>query len=95
MTARESEVEMLEAARRYQHLDDPADPYPAETVGQLSRALLRLHAENEAMRGVCEAAEEWLGHLEKRGARYQDGVPGSLMDAIDAFRQRGRREGGK
>jgi hypothetical protein len=34
---------------------------------------------------VVRASEEWLAHLESRGARYLDGIPGELMDAIDAF----------
>lgn len=32
---------------------------------------------------VCRAAKRWLAHLEAKGARYQDGVPGELMDAME------------
>lgn len=40
---------IVEAARQYVHLDDPNDPYPAELVGQLSRAVIALDEQLDEM----------------------------------------------
>ena len=32
---------------------------------------------------VRRAAAEWIDRLEEKGGRYNDGVPGELMDALD------------
>ena len=46
----------IELAERYKDLDDPSDPYPAELVGQLSRALLAATAECGRMKTVYDVA---------------------------------------
>lgn len=40
-----------------------------------------------ALERVYTAASDWLDHLEKKSARYNDGVPGELMDAVDNIEQ--------
>lgn len=50
----------------------------------LVRSLERLTAERDALRAVYAAANDWLTRLGEKGHRYHDGVPGDLMDAIDA-----------
>lgn len=46
--------------------------------------IAKVQVENRALRKVYRAAQEWLDHLQGAGqGRYQDGVPGDLMDAID------------
>jgi len=40
---------------------------------------------------VVKAAQAWIEHLEKKGGRYLDGVPGALMDALDAYEQEDTR----
>ncbi len=44
----------------------------------------RMTAERDALRAVYAAANDWLTRLGEKGHRYHDGVPGDLMDAIDA-----------
>ena len=36
---------------------------------------------------VYAAASEWLTRLGANGHRYTDGVPGELMDAVDAYEE--------
>jgi len=50
----------------------------------LVRSLERMTAERDALRRVYTAANDWLTSLEAKGHRYHDGVPGELMDAVDA-----------
>ena len=40
--------------------------------------------QHDALRAVWIAARDWLNHLEQKGYRYNDGVPGELMDAVAA-----------
>ena len=42
-------------------------------------------AEVARCRPVVDAAVEWLAWLEKNGAAYRDGIPGEIMDAVDAY----------
>ena len=52
-----------------------------------------LEQERDALRAVYEAAREWLDHLrEVRNGQYADGVPGDLMDAVEAY-ERGVDDG--
>ena len=51
-----------------------------------ARESVRLRVENEARRRVCVEAAAWLRILEEKGGRYQDGLPGELMDVVDALR---------
>jgi len=48
------------------------------------RSLERMTAERDALRRVYTAANDWLTNLGAKGHRYNDGVPGELMDAVDA-----------
>ncbi len=41
-------------------LTDPADPYPAELVGQLARALLATTARLDAVEAVVQKAREYI-----------------------------------
>lgn len=50
----------------------------------LIRSLERMTAERDALRAVYTAANDWLTRLGEKGHRYNDGVPGELMDAVDA-----------
>ena len=72
-----------------------------KAIGAISKALLSLHAECEAMRPLVEAACLWRHGLVEVGARMLDSDDGSveqgmqrppavrgLVDAIDAFRAR-------
>jgi hypothetical protein len=34
---------------------------------------------------VADAARQWIDRLESKGGHYRDGVPGELMDALDAL----------
>lgn len=52
--------------------------------GVMVRSLERMTAERDALRAVYAAANDWLTRLGEKGHRYHDGVPGDLMDAIDA-----------
>jgi hypothetical protein len=66
-------------ARSYAHLTDPADPYPAELVGDLSRFIIDVLP-------VVRAAEAYQ-HAE----RHEDGdaswrAESALFQAIDALR---------
>lgn len=47
-----------ELARTYADLDDPSDPYPAELVGQLARAVLALTTERDEARDRLRVVEE-------------------------------------
>lgn len=40
--------------------------------------------QHDALWAVWVAASDWLNHLEQKGHRYNDGVPGELMDAVSA-----------
>lgn len=44
----------------------------------------QLRRECVALRRVYIAANDWLTSLGAKGHRYHDGVPGELMDAVDA-----------
>jgi hypothetical protein len=48
-------------------------------------ALAKVEREREALRRVYVATSGWLTHLGAKGHRYNDGVPGELMDAVDAY----------
>lgn len=48
-------------------------------------ALAKVERERDALRLVYAAASDWLTHLGQKGHRYNDGVPGELMDAVDAY----------
>ena len=50
----------------------------------LVRSLERMTVERDALRAVYTAANEWLTRLAEKGHRYHDGIPGELMDAVDA-----------
>lgn len=52
--------------------------------GVMVRSLERMTAERDALRRVYTAANDWLTRLGAGGHRYHDGVPGELMDAVDA-----------
>lgn len=68
--------ELERMAEGYKHLDDPADPYPAETVGQLARAVL-------AMVPVVRAAYAY------RDAKDFDTYEATqLEESVDALRAR-------
>ena len=59
--------------------------WPA-TYGEVASAIDALARAVIAMAPVIAAAEAWLDSLESRGGHYLDGIPGELIDAIDAMR---------
>lgn len=50
-------------------------------VGDVRAVVERL----DACERVVEAVRGWIDHLESKGGRYNDGVPGELMDALAAL----------
>lgn len=50
-------------------------------------ALAKVERERDVLRRVYAAASEWLTRLGASGHRYNDGVPGELMDAVDAYEE--------
>ncbi len=58
----------------------------ANEVEWLTETLAQCKRERDEAVRVVEAADEWLAHLEQNGARYLDGIPGELCDAVDAYR---------
>jgi len=49
----------------------------------LTRAVL----EEAGFFDLLAAADDWLAHLQTRGARYLDGIPGELMDAVERCKE--------
>jgi len=49
------------------------------------RNYLSLQVKN--LREVRRVAAAWIDHLEAKGGRYNDGVPGELMDVLDKYGQ--------
>lgn len=58
---------------------------PLTDLGACTCNVHAVMREVEALRAVYRAAVEWLDHLENAGGRYHDGVPGALMDAVEAY----------
>lgn len=54
-------------------------------VAESLNAIDALRARLAACERVVEAAKAWIDHLESKGGRYNDGVPGDLMDALAAL----------
>ena len=64
---------------------DPRDLNGSDSIPN-ARAIALAHNVLPELVAVAEAASEWLDHLrDARQGQYADGVPGELMDQVDAL----------